>query len=724
MMFRRNNTLLLVLFMFAMLLFVSQCFAQFEELGIGLYHISETDVDTAIYDWLMINFGSIEPQKYMARYNNILKINRDFKFFVRLWPIMNLGGDPRNRYQAMFLDYFYAPGMKEKLFESAREQIQLVFNGIDKPENVVAFSFLEEEPVGAFGQGKYWGSTAVYEEGQLPWIVEIYRDQIEKEMGHPIKYNEELRRFLGKKYTQAMREIHTFIKEETGGRLVFYWLQTNCRLEGDPEASGLGRQFPFSWDDIIIPGIVDGIFGYPNSQEQWEQRDIKVAKEHNCLLFAQLSHPGFMRLSSWDETVKRVNMEFEQHAGYFLYCEPGCQRGRFNDDPDTPEGEDNNTKHALRFASQMGIGRDILKRELKMKLAADCDLRNLKKGQQIVVNFVIQNPKTIEHYYATPKEAIAEAVELLVDNPSWLEMVDHKEKINIGDLQPGEIKTVKIKMRVTSTPDISDSIKISAISKNTASGFIELKPGFDIVFSSEKVHIIDKSPYAWYEPSFRLARNSNPTFNIAATREVINPKITIGNSEILFEGKLSPRESLVIDTRRKKATFYGGLLINASEADFKNPNTGDYYSYSEGYIAKTFSSNQKLRPNSELLIVVEGRAEGGANSNVYLLFRDADTGAEEGWSVLTNQFTSKWTKVSTTVKPPFENSILAGVYIYRFNRVGTVWYKDLTVSYPDAPIGGKDVTSQLKIKNNAYLKAGELNEIIFEGPLGTKVWID
>lgn len=723
-MLRRNRVLFFFLIALGILLFSLPCNAKFEELGIGLYHILETDVDTAVYDWLMINFGSIQPEKYMERYNNILKINPNFKFFVRLWPIMNVGGDPRNKYQAMFLDYFYSPGMKEKIFASAREQIQLILNGIDKPENVVAFSFLEEAPTDAFGQGKLWSDSAVYKDGELPWIVELYRTQIEEEIGHPIEYNEELKRFLAKKYTQAIREIHTFIKKESGGRLVFYWLQTNCKLEGDPDASGLGREFPFTWDDIIIPGVVDGIFGYPNSQEQWEQRDIKVAQKYDCLLFAQLSHPGFMRLSSWKETVERVNMEFEQHAGYFLYCGPGCQRGRANDDPDTPEGEDNHTKHALRFASQMGIGRDILKRELKMKLWADCDLRNVRRGQEFEVNLVIQNPKTIEHYFATPEEAIARAVELSFETPSWLEIIGREGKISLGDFEPGEIKTVKVKMKITAAPNNNDLIKISAISENTASGFIELMPGSDIVFSSEKVHTIDKSPYVWYEPAFRLRKNSNPTINIVATKEVVNPKIIIGDSEIFFEGKLSAWESLVIDTRRKRATLYGGNLINASEADFKDPNTGEYYSYSEGYIVKRFRSNQRLKPNSELLVVVEGRAEGGANSNVYLLFRDADTGAEEGWSVLTNKFSSRWTKVSTTVKPPFENSILVGVYIYRFNRTGTIWYRDLTVSYPDTPIGGKDVTSQLKIKGTPYLQAGKLNQIIFEGPFGTKVWIE
>ena len=47
---------------------------------------------------------------------------------------------------ATLWDYFTLPDVKEKLRDKIRQQIELLHNGLDRPEAIVGMTYLEELP--------------------------------------------------------------------------------------------------------------------------------------------------------------------------------------------------------------------------------------------------------------------------------------------------------------------------------------------------------------------------------------------------------------------------------------------------------------------------------------------------------------------------------------------------------------------------------------------------
>ena len=93
--------------------------------------------DIARFDWTFICFGNgPADQRIVDWCNEILKVDPCHKFVVWVWPIGHLGDCPENRSQATFLHCLYKPGVKDKLLERVRSQIELIVHGLSKPENV------------------------------------------------------------------------------------------------------------------------------------------------------------------------------------------------------------------------------------------------------------------------------------------------------------------------------------------------------------------------------------------------------------------------------------------------------------------------------------------------------------------------------------------------------------------------------------------------------------
>ena len=101
--------------------------------------------------------------------NRLIALNPRLKIMARIWPIGGLSPYRESRYQATFYEYFYLPGVKEKLFAEIRRQIRVVLDHLDKPENFVAITFLEELPQ------HFTDMAIVNENGKTTWAMEAYR---------------------------------------------------------------------------------------------------------------------------------------------------------------------------------------------------------------------------------------------------------------------------------------------------------------------------------------------------------------------------------------------------------------------------------------------------------------------------------------------------------------------------------------------------------------------
>ncbi|MGC9318999.1 MAG: hypothetical protein ACP5KN_13280, partial [Armatimonadota bacterium] len=182
------------------------------ELGVGCYWGGMgalTELDVARYDWLYVGFGNVSAsEQTVAQINRFLDINPDLKVVIRLWPIMNLGDCPENRYQATFLHYLYEPGVREGVAERINQQVSVVLENISRPENVVGLTFLEELPL--HFSGDPWRRN---EDGQEPtWAMERFREEIEAEVGRPLTWDDEMRRWWGRKWVEVINDIHGAMK--------------------------------------------------------------------------------------------------------------------------------------------------------------------------------------------------------------------------------------------------------------------------------------------------------------------------------------------------------------------------------------------------------------------------------------------------------------------------------------------------------------------------------
>ena len=150
----------------------------FWRLGVGTYgtpgpKTPEDEVLThARFDWQMIAFGNSVD---MPTINRCLAMNPRQRFLVRLWP--KQGGDN-------FLTYLYKPGVRERIHQAVADQVNKVLSEITRPDQVLAFTFLEELPD---HWHPFWSAK---DDAAALAFLEPYRAAIEKDLGGPLVYDD------------------------------------------------------------------------------------------------------------------------------------------------------------------------------------------------------------------------------------------------------------------------------------------------------------------------------------------------------------------------------------------------------------------------------------------------------------------------------------------------------------------------------------------------------
>lgn len=715
--------------------------------GGGVYHFptdpedEEAILDRARYDWVI---GSVETMEQVEICNRMLQMNPNLKLVIRLWPVNSLGLPSKN-YQATFLDYFYKPGVKAAVLANLTNSIRLVLDHLDKPENVVAFTFLEELP-------GHWGHGMAILDGSngMPPMLEHYRAEIESERGVPMVFNSQLKSWIGAKFVQSLDEVHAQIKAEIGTRQIYYWKATLTHTL-DTSVDG----YPYYYDQIVKPGGADGLVIYPLNPTYWNTH-MNIVRAKGWPFFSQLSHPSLMRQDGWASTLANVKTSESGNQGYFFYCAGNCRRPHWYDDTTIAPKHNvrtfSSSVHLREFAAQEGIGTAVVSAQARLVPLLDVDLSGRNLGDVFAVKALIHNPKK-EGFYTDALAKKATGVVASLSLPPGLSLFSGSASVSVGDLEaashaspaPGSFAVATWQVQVTGPIGMSEStpLAVSVTSSNTASGFSALSEIDNYPLPTFQSRTLVVSGQGWNEPGFRLSGDLAPVIVMdSKSHSVFNPSLTdspyetvydIGTWEdnalfytaipttplttnprrITFAGELPPQKRLVIEGANT-AYLYDALVSEHSFLDENDPS--GYQAFSSGYLVKSVRVNQQV--HSKLKVSLSGKATGGANSLMVMRFKENATGTTHDISTLVDRFSALWKDdLSVEVSVPFVDATLTNIYLYRRNQTGTIWYGDLEVeqlpipwlekSYPDAgdPSGYKAHTSGYLILSTNHINA-------------------
>ncbi len=683
----------------------------FWQLGTGCYfgglHGRFTELDVARFDWLYLCYGNIPATEETTQtLNRLIALNPRLKVVLRIWPIMGLTPHKENRSQATFYDYFYLPGVKEKVLAETRRQIRVVLDHISKPENVVGLTFLEELP-------DHFSDSAIgrLPDGKSTWAMEVYRKEIEAELGKPFVWNDETRRWWCRKYVQAINEIHREMKEASGGRLVFYYQQTNhMNLDHVSEGTPLSTMnlLPIHLAEIVKPGQCDGIFGYPNNTHLWNQQTLRFAKERGWLFFSQLAHAGTMRLGSWEECLALAKTRVPQNLGFFWYCEGNCARNVWNDDPSIPPGERGSQRlyyveHTRRILAAEKVGLDVLGRALKPELEFDYNIKDAKPGEFQPVWVQVHNKRDTS-WYADPKDAALRDVKVRLIPPAGVDLPVRNSppaEIALGDIGPDDYRAVLwwAQMKEPSTVSAAKPMRVILTAANCPQ--VELRSDQpDTTPAGFQPRDLFRSGDTWIEPTYRVEEAFAPVVRIRPVgASAMRPTLTDGADTVTYNGTLHPGEELVLGPGLKARLLPTNLVVSEDLKTLADPaGANGAKAWEKGYHLFNLRVANPARPGARVRVTISGKVAGGAASLV--LLSGLNTATKERWSegFLVNALKEEWTAgaAAELTFPP--DVVLDRVMGYRRGDKGIIWYGSVSVAPAEVPAAGLDVSDRLEGK--------------------------
>ena len=535
------------------------------KLGVGSYGAGSgaedwwsgfTDLDRARMDWVFVNLGSEKTTG--TELNRLLALNPALKILVQLWPIGNIGPHPENRGQATFLDYLYADGVKAKLLAETSRQIRSILDPITKPENVVGFTFLEELPCHFTGE-----ELSKIDPAPLNWALALYQKQIEAERGQPLVWDAATRRWWGQKFVQVLNEINAHIKKESGGKMVYVYIQTNHSiLDFEPADTDLQRThlLPFHYRDVIKPGVADGYFIYPNSAEHWKIFT-RPAIENNWPFFCQVAHAGPMHLCRWDERVALAETKLPQNLGYFFFCDGNCYTRAWNDDPTIPANDSfrraSVRSHYRRFCAQRGVGLDIVKRHLTPTLQIEYNTETTKPGDWVSLNLLVHNTRTAA-WHLPPDDLTLQRVTATVEPPTGITLpkdASSPATVELGDIGPDQVTSIqwwgKAGQAVRVGPDKPLTVRLTAANCPPVSGTWTTPSA---IIEPPAFREVRQSGEQWVWPAYHLKTDGQVPTTVTlqcVSETATNPQLIIGSGNFLWQGCLTNGQTLVVGPGRK-----------------------------------------------------------------------------------------------------------------------------------------------------------------------------
>lgn len=404
-----------------------------------------TPLDVARFNWGMVCFGNVSANREYTEniLNKILEINPAYKFVVRLWPTSDAKIQRNGKQEnAKFMDYLYDDKIRNHIKETMKNQIDSVMDYVSRPENVTGFCFEEEMPT-HFSDKLYQLRNG----DKIPSATLQYAGQYEKETGRKMTVvDDDLRRWWGLKFVEAMNDINAHIKKYSKGKKVYIYLMLGVlhTLDMHKDKSLDNQQLvPCYFTELIKPDVCDGLFLYPGPSWNFY---VDLAKKNNWSFFSQLSYDGSMRLYSWNDTLKMVNIDTPLNQGYFLFVwseDPA----HWNAAPDMAEGNSqaNIPLKLRRLGEQFNTGMDIVEKHLTPLCEVYYDITT-KKEDFFLFHAIVSNPRDASWFPYRKGLATLKNVRIKLTLPEGISDLGRSPTLNdwlsLGDIKSGEFKRI------------------------------------------------------------------------------------------------------------------------------------------------------------------------------------------------------------------------------------------------------------------------------------------
>ena len=686
--------------------------------GLGLGPVSALDV--ARFDWTIITFGN-DPadQRSVDRCNEILRLNPNHKFVIRVWPISNLGDCPENGRRATFLHYLYAPGVKEELLAGTRRQINLILEGVSKPENVAGSFFLEELP-GTFSPGV---ASMLGGGGLQPWLVERFQTDIEADLGAPLDWsNEEHRTWWGQKWVQVMDEIHTALKDVTAGRIVIYYQLTmvntldyyEALIEADPANAQIYAKssfVPIHYADVVKPGLCDGIFGSPKSD--WVMQTQAIVTNLNCLLFSQTSLPPFMRSFTLEDTVNLARWQNPGNLGSFLFYQlsEGPKANVWKDIPWQDDSYWTSSEHMRRFGWEYNIGMDVVATNLAPRVELDYSLKGLETGGMTHVQALIHNPRHPSWYGGQADLGLLENAGITLSVPDGFSIPlanNSGDTLDLGNIDADGYRVadwwVRLEKDDPSIPP-GQTFRVVVAATSPSDGGITTgeaeSSALDQAIPSFETHYAARSGDKWVEPALRRPHYSPVVELEALWSGIDSPELVCdGGRRVIYRDILEPTTLLRIGPGRK-ATLLPCPLFDEKTRHFGStpPDSDGVATFDKGYVV--FGAGPTpVRSKEKYKIRLTGRTKGG-DVLVFMRFTGQIDGkpAAPNLQCLHGGLTDQMTTIeSSPIEVPRFDKGVANLHLvfYRRKSEGTLALQSFECLRADMPETGLDVTGRIE----------------------------
>jgi len=661
--------------------------------GWGTYDATPDERNIAVFDWSFIHIGNqvdnlgrpIDGRQMVQRVNRILALNPEHKFVVLFWPIYPL----RNTNpQFSLFDYLYNAKARKTLNRRIKDQAEIA-KGISNPKAVVAMTFLEELP------GHVTSEPYANTFNRPLHDIHANAAAITAELGRPFDKARD-RQWWGRRYCDALTEIHVEMKKHLPDARVFYWpAERYFTLDHVGDKLRKDQVLPFHLKDLLRDGVCDGVFGYINTPAKFEQQTLATAEKYGIPYFTQLSLPGEMTIANFPTCMKVARRRHRLNLGTFLFKQDEVGENRVQKKSVQRYLPLNESEILRRFCHENQVNTGIVENNIvPPRIHFLCDLSGAKAGDDVVLKTIVYNPRDGSWFGMDDEKAGLKNLALsLVRLPRGMEVTGSKRQA-IPDLAGQSFAVRKWKLRLNRAWNGYEPHSLKAELRH---GRLEpvaatLSSTATAVLGTRK-HIRHNKGTWLFLPTHDAGRHRLQLV-LHAFSEVRNPELRIGDKTVSFNGKLDQGETLTIGPGNIARVLPGNMLHRKDAVCGRGPGVKE--TISKNYVAWG-SQKYLVEMGRKYEIAMTGRVADGASDSLRVEY----LGRNGNWNNLYSSITplaGKFTKTTSTHRVTIRvpkvdgKSVFVRVLLYNQTNKGTILLQSALLKKAG---GERDVSGQL-----------------------------
>ena len=662
--------------------------------GWGTYDASPDERNIAVFDWSFIHVGNqvnnrgqmCDDRQLITRINRILELNPSHKFVVLFWPMFAVRqAAPR----LSLFDYLYQPKVKQRLNDRIRQQAQLITTGIRNPRAIVAMTFLEELP------GHITSQPYANPFNNRLHDLEDNGPAITAELGRAFD-RERDRAWWGRKYCDALAEIHLVMKKHLPQAKVFYW-QAERYYTLDHVNNEIQEQavLPFYLGDILRDGLCEGIFGYINTPGKLQQQTISLAEKYNVPYFTQLSQPGYMTISDFATCYESARTHHRLNLGSFLFKqdEVGDQRVQAKSVKRYLRLNESELLRTFCYENQVNTSL-VANRIIPPQILFRCDLATARPGDLVTVTTVIYNQRNASWFGMDATRATLHNLTLdLTTVPANAKLLNPETK-RIPRLKPEQYVSFDWRLRLgRAWHGYQNGTLCASLTHDTLAPVIaSLNHTTTVGYGRQHAIRHQRDTWLLVPPGRdKVLPLQVRLQTLSASR---NPQLTIGDRVIAYRGTLEQGDELTIGPGRKTRLLPGNML---SPRDARvSRNTGEKEQVATSYLAW---GSQKYRVTSggKYEISLTGRVADGAQESLTVSYlgkggnwNNLYSSATLASGQLTGQISTA--RANFSVPPVDGKAVFVQLRVYNQKKHGSIALREAVLKKAG---GSQDVTDRL-----------------------------